>query len=133
MVGVRLPTASGRDGYSPVGQGGYGRLAEAPRQLPRDLVLVKLRPLLEDEARLKIGHNLKYDLIVLRRAGVDVAPYDDTMLLSYALDAGRNGHGMDELCNLHLKHCPVAFSSEERRLGTECVSTCSLRRSPYHL
>src|SRR3546814_10835774 len=47
--------------------------------------------------------------ILLRRAGVDVAPYDDTMLLSYALDTGRNGHGMDELCNLHLKHCPVAF------------------------
>ncbi|API59856.1 DNA polymerase I [Tardibacter chloracetimidivorans] len=109
LVGVSLATAPGRACYIPIGHGGDGLLSEAPKQLPRDLVLAKLRPLLEDEATLKIGHNLKYDLIVLRRAGVDVTPYDDTMLLSYALDAGRNGHGMDELCNLHLKHCPVAF------------------------
>src|SRR3546814_4727725 len=109
LVGVSLATAPGRACYIPLGHGGDGLLSEAPKQLPRDLVLAKLRPLLEDEATLKIGHNLKYDLIVLRRAGVDVTPYDDTMLLSYALDAGRNGHGMDELCNLHLKHCPVAF------------------------
>src|SRR3546814_9154893 len=100
LVGVSLATAPGRACYIPIGHGGDGLLSEAPKQLPRDLVLAKLRPLLEDEATLKIGHNLKYDLIVLRRAGVDVAPYDDTMLLSYALDAGRNGHGMDELCNL---------------------------------
>ena len=58
------------------------------RQPDCDLVLAKLRPLLEDEATLKIGHNLKYDLIVLRRAGADVTPYDDTMLISYVLDAG---------------------------------------------
>lgn len=109
LVGVSLATAPGRACYIPIGHTGDGLLSEAPRQLPRDLVLAKLRPLLEDEATLKVGHNLKYDLIVLRRAGVDVTPYDDTMLLSYALDAGRNGHGMDELCNLHLKHCPIAF------------------------
>src|SRR3546814_8450110 len=86
LVGVSLATAPGRACYIPIGHGGDGLLSEAPKQLPRDLVLAKLRPLLEDEATLKIGHNLKYDLIVLRRAGVDVAPYDDTMLLSYALD-----------------------------------------------
>src|SRR3546814_3276096 len=81
LVGVSLATAPGRACYIPIGHGGDGLLSEAPKQLPRDLVLAKLRPLLEDEATLKIGHNLKYDLIVLRRAGVDVAPYDDTMLL----------------------------------------------------
>src|SRR3546814_1335094 len=92
-MSVSLAAAPGWAFYSPIGHGGDGLLSEAAKQLPRELVLAKLRPLLEDEATLKIGHNLKYDLIVLRRAGVDVAPYDDTMLLSYALDAGRNGHG----------------------------------------
>jgi DNA polymerase-1 len=109
LVGVSLAVAPGRACYIPVGHVGDGLLSEAPQQLPLDLVLQKLQPLLEDEATLKIGHNLKYDLIVLRRVGVDVTPYDDTMLLSYALDAGKNGHGMDELCNLHLSHCPIAF------------------------
>ncbi len=109
LVGVSIAVAPGRACYIPIGHGGDGLLSEAPKQLPRDLVLAKLRPLLDDPATLKVGHNLKYDLVVLRRAGVDVTPYDDTMLLSYALDAGKNGHGMDELCNLHLSHCPIPF------------------------
>jgi DNA polymerase I-like protein with 3'-5' exonuclease and polymerase domains len=66
------------------------------------LVLAKLKPLLEDPAILKIGQNLKYDLIMFRRSGIDVAPYDDTMLLSYDLDAGLGGHGMDDLAKRHL-------------------------------
>ena len=109
LVGISLAVAPGKACYIPVGHTGDGLLSEAPKQLPRQLVLEKLKPLLEDPGTLKVGHNLKYDQVVLRRNGVDVTPYDDTMLLSYALDAGRNGHGMDELSNLHLKHGPIAF------------------------
>src|SRR3546814_11903669 len=91
LVGVSLATAPGRACYIPLGHGGDGLLSEAPKQLPRDLVLAKLRPMLEDAATLKIGHNLKYDLIVLRLAGVDMAPSDATLPLRYPLAAGLNG------------------------------------------
>ena len=65
----------------------------------------------EDPAVLKIGQNLKYDLIMLRRHGVDVTPYDDTMLLSYDLDAGLGGHGMDDLAKRHLDHACIEFKA----------------------
>jgi len=58
---------------------------------------------------LKIGHNLKYDMIVLGRLGIDVAPHDDTILMSFDLDAGLHGHGMDELAATHLSHSCIAF------------------------
>ena len=61
-------------------------------------MLAKLKPLLEDPAVLKIGHNLKYDWVMFDKAGIDVAPVDDTMVMSFDLDAGRSfGHGLDEL------------------------------------
>ncbi len=110
LVGVSLATGPGKACYIPVGHRGDGLLSDPPPQLDRELVLNKLRPLLEDEAVIKVGQNLKYDLIMLRRNGVDVTPYDDTMLLSYALDAGKQGgHGMDELCQRHLGHMAIAF------------------------
>ncbi len=65
--------------------------------------------MLEHPSILKIGQNVKYDWQVLRRHGVEVAPYDDTMLISYALDAGRTGHGMDELSEKLLGHKPIAY------------------------
>jgi DNA polymerase-1 len=111
LVGVSLATAPGKACYIPVGHIGDGLLSEAPAQLPRDLVLEKLKPLLEDPATLKIGQNLKYDLIMFRKYGVDVAPYDDTMLLSYDLDAGLGGHGMDELAQRHLQHACIEFKT----------------------
>ncbi|KAK0358016.1 hypothetical protein LTR94_037046, partial [Friedmanniomyces endolithicus] len=81
--------------------------AEKPVQLDAAVALAKLKPLLEDASVLKIGHNLKYDMIVLARAyaasgGVVLAPYDDTIVMSFALDAGLHGHGMDELAATHL-------------------------------
>jgi DNA polymerase-1 len=109
LVGISLSTASGKACYIPVGHIGDGLLSEVPAQLPKALVLEKLKPLLEDPATLKIGQNLKYDLIMLRRNGVDIAPYDDTMLLSYDLDAGKHAHGMDDLCKHHLGHTAIAF------------------------
>ena len=66
--------------------------------------------MLEDRAVLKIGQNLKYDWNVLKRHGIEVAPFDDTMLLSYVLDAGRGSHGMDELSKRHLGHETIPFA-----------------------
>jgi len=111
LVGVSLATAPGKACYIPVGhgRGGEDLLTERPQQLDRPLVLAKLKPLLEDPAVLKIGQNLKYDLIMFRRSGIDVTPYDDTMLLSYDLDAGLGGHGMDELAKRHLDHACIEF------------------------
>jgi DNA polymerase-1 len=65
--------------------------------------------MLEDPGTLKIAQNLKYDWLVLKRRGIDVAPFDDTMLLAYALDSGLGGHGMDDLCQRLVGHKPIAF------------------------
>jgi DNA polymerase-1 len=109
LVGISLATAPGKACYIPLGHSGDGLLSEPPVQLDAALVLDRLRPLLADPATLKVGQNLKYDIIMLRRAGVEVAPWDDTMLLSYALDAGNHSHGMDDLCHRHLGHLAIAF------------------------
>ena len=82
---------------------------EPLEQIPLDAALDLLRPLFADSSVLKIGHNLKYDMVVLRRYGVVVSPVDDTMLMSYVLDGGSHGHGMDELAALHLGHRTIAF------------------------
>ena len=58
---------------------------------------------------LKIGQNLKYDYVVFAQRGIRIAPYDDTMLMSYVLEGGLHGHGMDELSELHLGHTPISF------------------------
>jgi len=109
LVGVSLSTEAGKACYIPLGHVGDGLLSDAPAQLPLPVALGKLKALLENPAVLKIGQNLKYDLIMFRRNGIDVAPYDDTMLISFALDAGKHNHGMDDLCQLHVGHCPIAF------------------------
>ncbi|MCW3834938.1 DNA polymerase I [Sphingomonas canadensis] len=109
LVGVSLGLAPNRACYIPLGHGGTDMFAEKPVQLDRGAALAKLKPLLEDPAVLKIGHNLKYDLIVLGRHGVRVAPYDDTIVMSFDLDAGLHGHGMDELAKEHLGHQCIAF------------------------
>ena len=79
-------------------------------QLPAALVLAKLKPLLEDPAVLKIGHNFKFDWIVFDRRGISVAPYDDTLVMSFNLDAGGlNSHALDDLAKKHLDHDCIAF------------------------
>lgn len=112
LVGVSLSIEPGKACYIPVGHiaAGGGLLDQAPVQLPRQAVLDKLKPLLEDPSVLKVGQNLKYDLLVLRRLGLNITPIDDTMLLSYVLDNGRNGHGMDALANLHLGHTTIKYT-----------------------
>jgi DNA polymerase-1 len=109
LVGVSLSTAPGKACYIPLAHGGTDMFAEVPVQIPFAEAIARLKPLLEDPAVLKIGHNLKYDLIVLGRVGIDVAPFDDTILMSFDLDAGLHGNGMDELAELHLGHKCIAF------------------------
>jgi DNA polymerase-1 len=85
--------------------------SEVPPQLPLDQVVARMKPLLVDPGVLKIGHNIKYDLNVLARVGLPVAPIDDTMVMSFDLDAGKSlaGHGMDELAQSLLDHTCIAF------------------------
>ncbi|QNM82068.1 DNA polymerase I [Sphingomonas sabuli] len=109
LAGISLAVAPNRACYIPVGHSGADLLSEAPDQLPMALVLEKLKPLFEDPAVLKIGHNFKYDWVMFDKAGIDVAPVDDTMIMSFDLEAGLHGHGMDELAKLHFDHECIPF------------------------
>ncbi len=113
LCGVSLAIAPGEACYIPVGHceldGLQLEVAEAIVQIPLDAVIARLKPLLEDPSVLKIAQNAKYDLAVLSRYGVRVAPIEDTMLISYVLESGLHGHGMDELSKLWLGHEPIPF------------------------
>lgn len=109
LVGISLATAPNRACYIPIGHGGGDLLVQRPEQLDRALVLARLKPLLEDRAVLKVGHNLKYDWVMLAKAGIDIAPFDDTLVMSFDLDAGLSGHGLDELAKLHFDHECIPF------------------------
>ena len=117
LVGVSLSVRQGQACYIPLGHTGplpAGELdlegeTDVPDQIPLDQALDLLRPLFEDPSVLKVGQNLKYDMSVLRRYGVDLMPIDDTMLLSYVTEGGMHGHGMDELSKLHLDIEPIPF------------------------
>jgi DNA polymerase-1 len=113
LVGVSLATAPGKACYVPLahraaGGGLFGGDLVAGQIRPGD-ALARLKPMLEDASILKIGQNLKYDIEVLKRNGVAVAPIDDTMLISYVLESGDVGHGMDELSERHLGHRCISF------------------------
>ncbi|WP_284126356.1 DNA polymerase I [Parerythrobacter aestuarii] len=115
LVGISLATGAGEACYIPLAHGGNDMFSEKPEQVPLDDAIAALKPLLESDAVLKIGQNIKYDLNVLARYGIAVSPIDDTMIISFDLDAGRSqdgiggGHGMDELSERHLGHIPLAF------------------------
>ncbi|WP_293704789.1 DNA polymerase, partial [Sphingopyxis sp. UBA6723] len=109
LVGVSLATAPGKACYIPLGHGGTDMFAEKPEQIAMDDALDRLRDLFADDAVLKVGHNLKYDIGVLAQHGVTIAPYDDTLVMSFALDAGKHQHGLDELAKLHLDHTCLTF------------------------
>ena len=113
LVGVSLAVAPGEAAYIPLGhrpKAGLDLMGGEPIvQIPLADALARLKPLLESPAVLKIGQNAKYDIAVLGRYGVDVAPIDDTMLISYVLEGGLHSHGMDALSELHLGHKPIPF------------------------
>ncbi|UAJ10164.1 DNA polymerase I [Polymorphobacter megasporae] len=110
LVGLSLALEPGLACYIPVGHKiGDGLLAEPVDQLDRATVIERLNPVFANPAVLKVGQNLKYDMIVFRRHGAaEIAPYDDTMLMSFALDAGRWNHGVEDLSTRHLGHTPIA-------------------------
>jgi DNA polymerase-1 len=116
LVGISLATAPGHACYIPIGHRSegkgdlFGGGELLPGQLPRDAVLAALRPLLEADGVLKIAHNMKFDWRVFRQHGIDIRSIDDTLLISYVLDAGLTDHGMNVLSEKHLDHKPIAFS-----------------------
>ncbi len=132
LCGVALALEPNRACYMPLahraGDGldfsGAGKID----QLPMEHAIPRLKALLEDESVLKIGQNIKYDRVVMRRYGVQLSPYDDTMLMAYSVDQGRGGlagFGMDELSKRHLGHTPIAFTDVagkgKTRVAFDCV------------
>jgi len=111
LAGISLATQPNKACYIPIGHVGGDLYSDAPKQLPAELVLGKLKPLFEDPAVLKIAHNLKYDWVMFAKAGIEVAPYDDTLVMSFNLDAGRSNHGLDELAQAHFEHECIAYKS----------------------
>jgi DNA polymerase-1 len=113
LCGVSLAVAPGEAAYVPVGHcasAGLDLSAAADwKQVPLETAIERLKPLLEDPTVLKVCQNGKYDIAVMARYGVRVWPTDDTMLMSYVLEGGLHGHGMDELSQLHLGHIPIPF------------------------
>jgi DNA polymerase-1 len=117
LVGVSLAVAPGEACYIPIGHkmgaddlfGGGGLVAG---QMAEAEALELLKPLLEDPGVLKIGQNVKFDWHMFAQRGIEVAPFDDTMLISYALDsgAGNDGHGMDWLSERWLGHKTIPFA-----------------------
>ncbi len=144
LVGVSLalakPVEGARACYIPVGHvapreqgsldldgsGGSGREDGAPQQIPLIRALELLKPMLEDPGTLKVLHNAKYDNEVLARYDVAVGPVDDTMLLSYVLDGGLHGHGLDDLSQIHLGRTNIKFGevtgSGKKKIGFEEVA-----------
>lgn len=113
LVGVSLAVAPGKACYIPLQHRGGTDLfgsGMVEGQIPLSDAIAALKPLLADPGVLKIGQNLKYDLTLLERHGLSVFPVEDTMLISYALDAGKNNHGMDRLSELHLGHKTITFA-----------------------
>ncbi len=113
LVGVSMALAPGKACYVPLQHRSSEGLdldgTGAIEQIDIKDALAALKPLLEDPSVLKIGQNLKYDIVVLDTHGIGFAALDDTMLMSYALDAGRGGHGMEDLAKRHLGHTCISF------------------------
>ena len=102
LVGISLSTKIGEAAYIPIGHTKGENLNEKN-------VIKKLKPTLEDKSIKKIGQNIKFDYLILYHRGIDMNPLEDTMLMSYVLDAGKNRHNMDTLSELHLGHKPISF------------------------
>jgi DNA polymerase-1 len=116
LVGISLCVSAGEACYIPLGhkQGGgdlFGSNDLVEGQMPLDVVLKALKPVLGDDAILKIGQNMKYDWKIFARHGLRVAPIDDTMLMSYAMYSGLHNHGMDALSERYLGHEPIPIKS----------------------
>ena len=113
LVGISLCVEAGQACYIPLTHKAaaqddlFGSDARAEGQMDFDACLAMLKPVLQDETILKIGQNMKYDAKIFARVGIAVAPIDDTMLMSYAMNAGVHNHGMDTLSERYLGHTPI--------------------------
>ena len=116
LVGICLCVEAGEACYIPLAHTNvegdlFGPTVLAEGQMAAAEALAMLKPVLEDDAIIKIGQNMKYDLKILRRQGIEMAPIDDTMLLSYALHGGVHNHGMDTLSERYLDHKPISIKT----------------------
>ena len=102
LIGVSLSSKIGKACYIPIGH-------NSKKCINKDIVLKKIKPLLEDPSIKKIGQNIKFDFIVLFKHGINISSMEDTMLMSYVLDAGKNRHNMDTLSEIHLNHKTITF------------------------
>ena len=102
LVGLSLSYSSNKSCYIPLAH-------KKIKGLKKDLVLKKIKPILEDPSIKKVGQNIKFDFIVLKKSGIEISPKEDTMLLSYTLDAGINRHNLDTLSEIHLNHKTISY------------------------
>jgi DNA polymerase I len=101
LVGVSFSYDANKACYIP--------LSHKEKGLKKENVLKKIKPLLEDPSIKKVGQNIKFDFIVLKQHGIEINSFEDTMLISYTLDAGTNRHNMDTLSEIHLGHKTISF------------------------
>ena len=117
LVGVSLCVEAGEAAYLPLshraGQADdlFGTDVLVEGQMDQAAALAMLKPMLEDSSILKIGQNMKYDAKILARVGIQIAPIDDTMLMSYAQNGGLHNHGMDFLSERYLDHAPISIKT----------------------
>ena len=117
LVGISLSSEAGTAAYIPLAHKAastddlFGSDDLAPDQMPLEDAVAQLKPLLEDPSVLKIGQNMKYDAKIFTRYGIQIAPIDDTLLMSYAMNAGLHNHGMDQLSDRYLAHQPIEIKS----------------------
>lgn len=114
LVGISIASTLGKAAYIPLGHEQETDLfgASAEDQIPqmdKGECLKLLKPLLEDPSVLKIGHNMKYDWQIFAKEGIEMAPCDDTILISYVLDGSSHRHGMDNLSSIYCDHEPIKF------------------------
>jgi DNA polymerase I len=102
LVGVSFSYAPNKSCYIPLSHKNI-------KGLKKELVLKKIKPILEDPSIKKVGQNIKFDFIVLKQHGVEISSIEDTMLLSYVLDAGTNRHNLDTLSEIHLNHKTISY------------------------
>ncbi len=133
LCGISLAVAPNEACYVPLahregGEGGKGGLFPgniAPEQMDERAALAALKPLLEDASVLKIGQNLKFDLQIFALRGIELHSYDDTMLMSYVLDAGRSDHGLGPLSKRYFDHTTIDYNevtkSGRSRISFDCV------------
>lgn len=115
LVGISIASSIGKGAYIPLAHAqetdlfGAADDADATPQMDKAECLKLLKPLLEDEAVLKIGHNMKYDWQMFAKEGISPSPCDDTMLISYVLDGSSHSHSMDNLSKMYCEHEPIKF------------------------